>query len=91
MLASAELTPRVYAAYKIPSTSTVSMQVLLRGSNNKDVWRWIGIHDDIDAEYDQGKAMMWNGIVADDQWRYSCFNLQAAIDGMLGKQDVLQR
>jgi len=58
------------------------MMVLLRGSSNTEHWRWIGVHSDIDTEYDGGKAMLWNGIVADGAWHYSCFNLQVAIDGL---------
>ena len=59
------------------------MYLLLSDSEgNEENWRWLGVHSDIDAEYSNGKAMVWSGIVADGEWHYSCFNLQMAIDDL---------
>ena len=54
------------------------LQVLLRGSSGTNNWRYVGIN----SEHEEGwpNVMIWQGIVPDDTWRYSCLNLQVAID-----------
>jgi hypothetical protein len=63
---------------RIPSTSQVSIEITVRGisSDYGDSHLTIGLVSNHEWPED---VMVWSGIVPDDDWHYSCFNLQDEI------------